>query len=61
MNKSIQTRAEVAVKAAVGSMRLEGLQPSKTDVSRLKGYAEGKLTIEQVRGSFAKNLPRKFK
>lgn len=61
MNKSTQTRRQLAVNAAVGSMKLEGLQPSEMNVARLQAYAEGKLTIEQVRSDSAKNLSAKNK
>ena len=61
MNKSTQNRRQFAVNAAVGSMKLEGLQPSEMDVERLQAYAEGKLTIKQMRSDSVKNLSAKNK
>lgn len=61
MNKSTQARRQLAVSAAVGSMKLEGLQPSEANVARLQAYAQDKLTIEQVQSGSAKNLSTKNK
>ncbi len=49
MNKSTVLRQKTILDAAIGSTRLEGLHPSKADVSRLEKYVKGDVTIEQIR------------
>lgn len=42
-------KRQKAVAAAIGSVRAEGLTPSAKTQKGLKEYAEGKLTISQIR------------
>jgi sulfite reductase beta subunit-like hemoprotein len=42
-------KRQKAVAAAVGSVRAEGLNPSMKTLKGLKQYAEGKITISQLR------------
>jgi hypothetical protein len=42
-------KRQKAVAAAIGSVRAEGLKPSVKTQKRLKDYAEGKMTIAQLR------------
>jgi hypothetical protein len=38
-----------AVAAAIGSVRAEGLKPSAETQERLKDYANGKITVSELR------------
>lgn len=47
--KTNTTDRAKSVAAAVGSVRAEGLTPSAATIQRLKRYAEGKITAQQLR------------
>jgi len=49
MTKEQILKRQKAVAAAIGSVRVEGLNPSVKTQKRLKEYAEGKITINQIR------------
>ena len=49
MNKSITAARKRDVASALGSVRAEGLAPSKKTVSRLNDYANGKLSVQDLR------------
>lgn len=51
MNKSSTATRQKALKAAIGSIRAEGLEPSVKTKKQLKLYAEGKITIDRLRSS----------
>mgnify|MGYP003351299691 CR=1 FL=1 len=46
-NSSIATRKSI-VSNALGSVRVEGLEPSQVMIGSLALYVEGKKTIEQI-------------
>lgn len=47
-----------AVNAAIGSVRLEGLNPSKASVDRLDRYASGKISATQMRSEAVAEVRR---
>ncbi len=49
MNKSNVAARQKAVNAAIGSVRAEGLKPSKNTQQRLNEYASGKMTASKLR------------
>ena len=49
MTNAQLVKRQKAVAAAIGSVRAEGLVPSKKTQKNLKEYAEGKITIERLR------------
>lgn len=49
MTKAQITQKQKAVAAAVGSVRAEGLTPSALTQKRLKDYANGKITVAELR------------
>ncbi len=49
MNKSSSAARQKAVNAAIGSVRAEGLRPSKNTRQRLNDYANGKMTAGKLR------------
>lgn len=51
MTKAQIERRQRAVDAAVGSVKAEGLNPSAKTKKRLKDYAEGKITVAQLRSA----------
>lgn len=49
MTKAQILRRQKAVAAAIGSVRAEGLHPSAKTQKGLKDYAQGKVTIGELR------------
>ena len=49
MIKSTSNNRQKAVNAALGSVRAEGLKPSKNVVKSLNSYADGKTSLSKVR------------
>jgi hypothetical protein len=49
MNKSNISARQKAVISALGSVRAEGLSPSQKTKKRLNDYANGKITIQELR------------
>lgn len=56
----IQKRQK-AVAAAIGSVRAEGLKPSAKTKKQLKDYAQGKITIAQLRKATLTEIKSKNK
>lgn len=54
-------KRQKAVAAAIGSVRAEGLRPSPKTQKGLKQYAEGKITISQLRKLTLEDIKSKSK
>jgi len=54
-------KRQKAVAAAIGSVRAEGLSPSTKTQKGLKQYAEGKITISQLRKQTLADIKSKAK
>lgn len=49
MTKEQLLRRKRAVNAALGSVRAEGLEPSKETLKRLQRFADGEITAQELR------------
>ena len=59
MTKEQLLRRKRAVAAALGSVRAEGLEPSKETIDRMQQFAEGKITAEELREQTLEEVKKK--
>jgi len=59
MTSSQITRRQRAVAAAIGSVRAEGLRPSIKTQKRLKDYASGKITANELRSATLREVKKR--
>lgn len=60
MNKSSVLSRQKAVAAAIGSVAAEGLRVSAGTKDQLQRYAEGTVTIDQIRQTILQNANKKL-
>jgi len=59
LTKQTIAKRTQAVKAALGSVKAEGLTPSAKTQKGLKAYAAGKITISELRSSTLRDVHAK--
>jgi len=58
MNKFNNTQRNKAVASAIWSVKAEGLKPSKSTIDNLNQYAQGKITVTEMRQNTSRDVKK---